>query len=68
VTTVGPRYAEGRSLVGFPPFASRAKPTGGRERRLAVLAADRPLQGDEMLDAVTEAMVALHEATTTAPR
>jgi uncharacterized protein YbcI len=45
---------------GSRPSAPRADPTGGRERQAAMPAPEPPLDGDELLEAVTEAMVELH--------
>jgi uncharacterized protein YbcI len=49
------------SLVGFSPFASRADPTRRTREKAAMPATTTPLTGDELLAAVTEAMVALHQ-------
>jgi uncharacterized protein YbcI len=50
------------SLVGFSPFASRAK-SAWRTREKAAMPAPpcTPLSGDQLLVAVSEAMIALHE-------
>jgi uncharacterized protein YbcI len=47
--------------VGSSPFAWRADLTGGTREQASMLVSDPPLSGDELLSAVTEAMVALHE-------
>jgi len=44
----------------YPPCLSRANPRGGKEE-LPVPAPALPLRGDELLAAITKAMVALHE-------
>jgi uncharacterized protein YbcI len=40
---------------------AREPDSGGRREKVSMLVADPPLRGDELLSAVTEAMVALHE-------
>jgi len=56
------RYGGSRSLVGSSPFrlARVTSPEDAREKA-AMSAPDAPLTGDELLAAVTEAMVALHQ-------
>src|ERR1700733_889611 len=56
-----PVYGRSRSLVGSPPFrlARATSPEDAREK--AVMSAPDALTGDELLSAVTEAMVALHQ-------
>src|SRR5579863_141613 len=49
------------SLVGSSPFASRATLPRGTREKAAMPAPSTPLTGDELLVAVTDAMVALHQ-------
>jgi len=50
------------SRAGSSPFASRAPlPLWGTREKAAVPAPTTPLSGDELLAAVTDAMVALHQ-------
>ena len=51
----------GESHVGFSPFASRANPIWRTREKAAMSAPRAPLTGDALLDAVTDAMVELHE-------
>jgi uncharacterized protein YbcI len=49
-----------RSLVGSSPFASRADPNRRTREKAAMSAPEAALTGEELLVAVTEAMVAFH--------
>src|ERR1700753_3636134 len=54
------RYFGASRPSGFFPSTSRANPPRGK-KEAQMQSSDPPLRGDELLSAVTESMVALHE-------